>query len=200
MADLPSPPWPQANNFLLAGALLLAPLALATAFKPTRRFLNVAPVAPILKSFSLITAGLAIAVSSTLNFGLACALALVLAPALVLAGPTGGPGLASARRPAWRGAKGSAAGRGLQQLALVGVSPPVAWQVWRAVDRVGSEAWLGGWLGEWHVVSGWSVGAALGVVVPLLMQAGVGVVLDGLERAGTGGPVRREGEKREKIE
>lgn len=85
----------------------------------------------------------------------------------------------------------SAPGRLMQQVLLVAVSPPVAWRLWSMADPAGTERWLQETLTEWHVVGSWSLGVGLVVVVPLLLQAGTAIVLDGLQGRVLAGSVSR---------
>lgn len=165
-SSVPFFPFPLANDpvrqpylpptllFLLA----FTPLLLSLLLTPLPSLsLPLFPLSATLKSFTLLLGGLLIALTATLNFGLATLLALTLPPPLLLSSP-----------------RSTELGANLQQLVLMAWSPAGAWSLWwyfPGGGRVGAEAWLQGVVLDWKVFGTWGLPVGLGVVAPLGLLA-----------------------------
>lgn len=149
---------PGTLGFLVAFTPLLLSLALST---PTLALVPTAPLASTIKALTLLLSGLTIAVTATLNFGLAVALSLVLTPPLLL----------SSSSPT------SDVRTRVQQALLLATSPIGIWLVWRTVAGGSADAWMRDTIRDWAVFGTWTVPFVLIGVVPLGMQASTAALL-----------------------
>lgn len=114
----------------------------------------------LVRSTTLILAGMTIAITSTLNFGLAVFVALVLFFPLYFS---------SRREQLWASE--------VQNALVVVLNPLVGWQIWRARDASLAESWMTQVLLEQAIGESWSVLIVAVVVMPLLLQTAIANVL-----------------------
>lgn len=145
--------------FLLAFTPPLLSLALSS---PSRALSPFAPLSSTLKALTFLLSGLIIAVTATLNFGLAVALSLLLCPSLLLS---------SSITPE------SALRTRAQQAALLVANPVGLWLTWRALDGEAADAALRTTVRDWRVFGTWTVPFVLVGIVPLGMQASTAALL-----------------------
>ena len=156
------------QSTLLAGTIVLLAFAphlvsLSTTFSTplsTTATTTATATAKLVRSTTLILAGMSIAIASTLNFGLAVFIALLLFFPLYF----------SARRDQlWKSE--------VQNALLVVANPFVGWEIWRTLDAVQAESWMERVLVEQAMGESWSLLVVAVVVMPLLLQTAIANVL-----------------------
>jgi glycosylphosphatidylinositol transamidase len=153
-------------EFYLSSILLLVHLAtplLLGAILPSRG--ETVLLSESLKSTYLLSSGLVISITATLNFGFSLFLAFYLSLPL-------GSRLLSSRHP-YR----SITRRRIQQVSLACLTPTGLWGVWRLVGKQAAEEWLKTMMRDWKVGGGWSLPVLLVGVSALQLVLATSVVL-----------------------
>ncbi|KAK4700672.1 GPI-anchor transamidase subunit GAA1, partial [Phenoliferia sp. Uapishka_3] len=149
--------------FILAFTPLLLSLALSPS--PSASLTAHASISSTLKSLTLLLSGMIIAVTATLNFGLAVLLAILLGPSLLLS---------SSRST--NSAPPSDLKTRMEQGILFTMNPLGLWVVWNFVST-GADEWAREMVRDWMVFGTWTMPFVFGAVVPLGMQAATAALL-----------------------